>query len=182
MAPKPINRAALRTAPSRGPDAGCEFRAGAPSDVALGPVLCQRDGSLLCADREESLPLVRRQPARSGRNFLGLPRKVPDSSRSSPILPAAVRGGSSWRRFVRPRVEAPGRRLSLRRADPATSSIARANAHHVDSHRIALGCRQAASDVRRGARQNLRSRRIFGPCGPTRGLVCFRRLPRATAS
>lgn len=59
---------------------------------------------------------------------------------------------------------------------------ARANTHHVDSHRTAQGCRQAASDVRRGARQNLRSRRIFGPCGPTRGLVCFWRLPRATAS
>lgn len=90
-----MDRAVLRTAPSQGPDASCEFRAGAPSHLALGPVFCQSDGPLLCADREEGLPLVRRQPARSGRSFLGLPRKVPDSSRSSPILPAAVRGGSS---------------------------------------------------------------------------------------
>jgi hypothetical protein len=96
-----------------------------------------------------------------------VPGPVPSCRRprTRRMIPAAL-GRSIEQRFVRSRAEAPGRCLSLQPANPASSAGVRGEYAPRRLHQGGLECRQTASAVRKGARQNLRSRRMSARCGP----------------
>jgi hypothetical protein len=145
---------------------GCRSRGPPPeasSDVARGPVRLPAGLSAPLRGSWKILLPARCQPARSGRTFLRMRRKSPRpvrgpvQSRLRPCAPGHAGGATSKRRAaLRPaQAGARGRPASLRPAYPASSTILMAHGER----------RPALHAGPRGARWNLRSRRLSGSWG-----------------